>query len=108
MPHKDRYRLDSRNGVYVQWIRLVLERPRHKRLRECTDLGVFVFAAVMQLCNVHIPGLESMEEASSSFQLRGSQSQIGLHELLCILKSDGARECESGVTDVLPEHIVFV
>ena len=25
-------------------IRLVLKRPRHKRRRECTDLGAFVFA----------------------------------------------------------------
>jgi hypothetical protein len=45
-----------------------------------------------------------MEEASGSFQLRGSQSQIGLHELLCVLKSDG----ESGAADVLLECIVFV
>jgi hypothetical protein len=42
-----------------------------------------------------------MEEASGSFQLRGSQSQIGLDELLCVLKSDGARECESSTADVL-------
>ena len=62
----------------------------------------------MQLCNIHIPGLESMEEASSSLQLRGSQSQIGLHELLGVLKSDGARECESSTADVLLERIVFV
>jgi hypothetical protein len=72
------------------------------------ELRVFVFATVMQLCNIHIPELESMEEASSSFQLPGSQSQIGLHELLCVLKSDGARERESGAADVLLERVVFV
>lgn len=49
-----------------------------------------------------------MEEASGSFQLRGSQSEIGLHELLCVFKSYGACECEGGAAYVLLERIVFV
>ena len=85
-------------------IRLVLERPRHKRRQECTDLGAFVFSK----CSSNwAENRWKRPLASGSFQILRSQSQIGLHELLCVLKSDAHASVRALRTCCL-ECIVFV